>query len=78
MYICENGHLFDEPVEITEYMGHGIYETYGVCPECGATFDEAEQCKGCGDWFAPGEVNADGLCSACELLEEAKYYDDNE
>ena len=69
MYVCDNGHIFDEPIEVTEYMGYGIWETYGVCPECGASFEPAERCAECGEWFAPDDLNADGLCRLCELVQ---------
>lgn len=64
MYICENGHVFAEPIEEREYVGNGIYETWGYCPECGASFSQAFRCKVCGEWVAEEDYTG-GMCPAC-------------
>lgn len=70
MYICSNGHVFDQPAEEPEYMGYGIWETFGYCPECGSDdFVEATRCRKCGDWVNPDDIT-NGMCPTCRGLFE--------
>lgn len=72
MFICENGHVFDRPYEYTEYMGYGIWETFGDCPECHADFSEAVRCPKCGDWVDIDDTTQ-GLCPTCWGLIDEDY-----
>lgn len=70
-YDCEA--TFSEPRIYTEKMGEHFgfpaYESFSCCPECGGSFDEATQCKICGEYFFDDELD-DGICEEC--LEEKK------
>ena len=78
MYICLNcGEVFEEPVTKShrEYFGecHGrvCWENVGddYCPNCGDAnnFEEAAECKVCGDYYA-WDSSESTICHAC--LEE--------
>ena len=56
-----------------EYWGTPCYETLCGCPECGEHFEEAFECKRCGEWFFEDELN-DGLCECChdELFDKGE------
>ena len=75
-YDCEA--TFSEPRIYTEKMGEhfGVpaYESFSCCPECGGSFDEATQCKICGEWFFEDELD-DGICEMCidEKKQEYRY-----
>ena len=70
-YDCEA--TFSEPRIYTEKMGEhfGVpaYASFSCCPECGGNFDEATQCKICGECFFEDELTEE-LCEIC--LDEAK------
>lgn len=73
-YDCEA--TFSEPRNYTEKMGECFgfpaYESFSCCPECGGSFDEAKQCKICGEWFFEDELD-DGICEECLAENEAEY-----
>lgn len=52
-----------------EYMG---YETFLECPECGGYFEDATDCRECGETFAKNELY-EGWCEEC--LRETINYD---
>ncbi len=61
MYICEScGAAFAEAR--TYYEPHG--EQYSACPYCGGSYDDADICSGCGQWYLPGAEH-NGYCPAC-------------
>lgn len=70
-YDCEA--TFSEPRIYTEKMGEHfgvpVYASFSCCPECGGNFDEATQCKICGEWFFEDELD-DGICEMC--IDEGK------
>lgn len=78
MYICKNcGRDFEEPDVVYETHGfdYGPYEKWLVCPSChDSNFEEAEQCDGCGEYFAKSDLT-DGLCDDCYEEEEENYND---
>jgi len=48
MYICDNGHSFDEPVAPCVHNMSPYY--YEACPECGNTdVSDARRCPECGE-----------------------------
>lgn len=59
MLICKDcGQTFEEEEVVVkkehmgEFWGAEAYEERCYCPHCGSSeFDEAEQCKICGEWF---------------------------
>ena len=59
---------------VGEYHGEPAYTSYACCPECGGNFDEAIQCKICGEWFFEDELD-DGICEMCIDEEKEKYHD---
>lgn len=75
-YDCEI--TFSEPGIYTEKMGEHFgtpaYEIFSCCPECGGCFDEAAQCKICGEYFFEDELD-DGICENCidEKKQEYRY-----
>lgn len=75
-YDCEA--TFSEPRIYTEKMGEhfGVpaYASFSCCPECGGNFDEATQCKICGECFFEDELD-DGVCEMCidEKKDEYRY-----
>ena len=73
IYICENGHIFDEPIEWTEhhygdYIGHITEKMWG-CPICREGFSEAKECEKCGK-IVPIEDLTQGLCDDCYSEED--------
>lgn len=69
-YWCPNCfNVFDEPGFTREWVADECgehCELWSCCPRCESTdFEQAEQCEDCGGWFAPNEINADGLCGNC-------------
>lgn len=66
MFKCYEGHLFDEPKIIKEPHG----ELLAHCPVCGDSFEEAERCEICGEYFRPDELY-DGVCNDC--INEYRY-----
>lgn len=75
-YDCEA--TFSEPRIYTEKMGEhfGVpaYASFSCCPECGGNFDEATQCKICGEWFFEDEL-IEELCEICLDEAKAEYHD---
>ena len=75
-YDCEA--TFSESRIYTEKMGEhfGVpaYASFSCCPECGGNFDEAVQCKICGEYFFEDELD-DGICEMCIDEEKEKYHD---
>lgn len=75
-YDCEA--TFSEPRIYTEKMGEhfGVpaYASFSCCPECGGNFDEATQCKICGEWFFEDELD-DGICEMCIDEGKEEYHD---
>ena len=73
-YECEA--TFSEPriytEKIGEHFGFPAYESFACCPECGGSFDEATQCKICGEWFFDDELD-DGICEECLVEKKAEY-----
>ena len=74
MFKCyECGSTFSEPRNtrelVGEHFGFPAYESFSCCPKCSGSFDEATQCKICGEWFFEDELD-DGICEEC--LEEKK------
>ena len=79
MYRCLNcGNLFEDGEQATWYENQG--ECHGSiamgrfdgCPVCRGDYEEAYQCKKCGDWHTEGELY-DGWCEKC--LRETINYD---
>lgn len=66
MYICEEGHVFDEPVTIHDHHGdyEAIPETLEVCPKCQCGFEEADICPQCNK-VVPSSDMQHGLCPEC-------------
>lgn len=67
MYICNKcGAVFEDCKIDRQFHPYGMgsaAEEFAVCPRCNDTdFDEAKQCKMCGEFFA--ELN-EGLCDVC-------------
>ena len=67
MYICNNcEEVFEKPKIYYEHHPYGMgyaEERWVVCPHCGeADFEEAKECKRCGEYVAELE---DGLCDVC-------------
>lgn len=78
MYICECGHIFEEPHTYREFQGecHGApaYETWDVCPACNEPgYEPAEECKECGKLVARCDLE-EGLCETCQG-EAQRLYD---
>lgn len=59
------GAEFDEPKEVCEeyYYGHTLMSS--ACPYCRGDYEEAEECKGCGETFCASDLT-DGFCINCE------------
>lgn len=77
MYKCENcGHLFEEGEQAVWEERHGLdtppYEKWSGCPICKGGYEEAHQCKECGDWHTDDELY-EGWCEKC--LRESINYD---
>lgn len=70
MYIClDCGCVFDEDEmgTYTEQHPYGMGyagETFVCCPSCKGSFDEAVECKGCGEYFAKDNMH-DEMCDKC-------------
>lgn len=66
MYICEEGHVFDEPVIIHDHHGdyEAIPETYEACPKCCGGFEEADICPQCNKVVPASDIQH-GLCPDC-------------
>lgn len=72
MQVCKScGAIFDDGDSVVikdyecEFWGHRVHETWAGCPECGSTdLTDADQCKVCGDYFAPGEIGGH-VCDCC-------------
>ena len=72
MFKCtECGCVFEEGEEATweesrgEFWGVSCSETMSGCPECQGDYEEAFECKGCGEYFFEDELD-DGLCESCQ------------
>ena len=63
-YDCER--TFNEPKFTKE--AHG--EVFACCPYCNGSFDEAEKCEICGEYFFEDELNGGCVCDDC--VEEYK------
>ena len=59
-YCCNT--TFLEPKIYYEHHPYGMR----VCPHCGENFEEATQCKECGEWFFKDELT-DDICEDCKL-----------
>ena len=71
-YKCvECGHIFEEGEQAVWYEDRGEFwgdpcsERLTGCPVCHESFEEAFECKGCGEWFLYDELD-DGLCESCQ------------
>jgi hypothetical protein len=68
MYIClDCGEIFEEPETWEESYPYGegyAYQTFSCCPHCEGSYEEAEVCKDCGEYFAPDDLY-DGMCNEC-------------
>lgn len=68
MFICTDcGCVFDEPATYGESHPYGegyAVETLACCPNCGEGFEEAVQCKYCGEYFSKDDLN-NGICDEC-------------
>jgi hypothetical protein len=69
MYKCNNcGHVFDEPKRWSEsrgeFWGSPCYEDMDGCPNCEESYDEAYECKICGEYFTEEELHG-GVCGGC-------------
>lgn len=77
MFKCYDcGKTFFEPKNYQEKMGEHFgfpaYESFSGCPHCSGSFEEAVQCKKCGEWFFEDELT-EGLCEDCIDEEKEKY-----
>lgn len=65
MFKCsECGQIFDQPEEIRNYHGEGMWETKSACPYCGegiTTDDESKPCDICG-----GDAFGSCFCDDCK------------
>ena len=75
MFKCFNcGNLFEEGEEAVwyedrgEFWGRPCTERMTGCPVCKCDYDEASECKECGEWHFSDELS-DGLCKACKKEE---------
>ena len=69
MYKCvECEAVFEDPEKWEEDRGEfwGVHctETVCGCPKCRGGFEEASECKRCGEWFFADELD-DGYCKCC-------------
>ena len=73
---CECGHLFEDGEQAVWEERHGLdtppYEQWSGCPICKGGYEEAHQCKECGEWHTENELY-DGWCEKC--LRETITYD---
>lgn len=72
MFIClKCGKVFDEDeVKVWEeyrgeYWGMDAYETMSGCPSCEGSYEEAEQCTECGEYFFLFDLDENHLCENC-------------
>ena len=73
-YKCvECGAIFEEPAtweeDRGEFWGVSCSETMSGCPECHGDYEEAFECKECGEYFFEDELY-DGLCESCQEGED--------
>ena len=75
MYKCVDcGHIFEEGDQAEWYEDRGEYcgipcgELMTGCPKCHGYYEEATECKECGEWFLEDELH-DGLCESCQETE---------
>lgn len=70
-YRCvECGHVFEEGEEAVwyetyEFWGFPSREEMTGCPKCKGAFEEARECKKCGELHFEDELY-DGLCEDCQ------------
>lgn len=68
MFVCSNGHLFEEPShyqESREFWGMPCSESFACCPICkDDEIDEAESCEICGEYFVEDEM-WNKVCEIC-------------
>lgn len=76
MFKCDDcGHIFEEGEQAVweesrgEFWGVPCYEKVSGCPICHGDYDEASECKKCGEWHFSDELT-DGLCEGCKETEE--------
>ena len=72
MYKCADcGHVFEEGEQAIwcedrgEFWGMPCTERLEGCPKCHGCFEEATECKECGELFLSDELY-DGLCEDCQ------------
>lgn len=74
MYVCVEGHIFEEPRKYIEQ--HGLdtppYEEFSVCPCCGETYTEAYNCDCCGEYITGRYIKVDHkrYCDDCYITYE--------
>jgi len=74
MYICDNGHSFDEPVAPCVHNMSPYY--YEACPECGATdIYDAHKCSGCGESTNVECWTEGSMCAGCNTFHPAAEYE---
>ena len=79
MFKCiDCGNLFEEGEQAVWYEDRGEYwgvpcsERMTGCPVCKGDYEEAKECKECGEWHFSDELT-DGLCENCrEETEDAE------
>ena len=72
-YICENGHVFDEPISWKESRpGDGADEEMVGCPECKEGFEEAFDCDFC-ETTKPISEKSKILLNSCTACEEEVF-----
>lgn len=70
------GHVFEDDdvahwqEDRGECWGVPCYETMSGCPNCHGDYDDAVQCKKCGEYFPDYEVDGEGVCNECNEREE--------
>ena len=73
---CDCGNIFEEGEQAVWSETHGLYsppyEKWSGCPVCKGWYEEANQCKECGDWYTHDELYR-GLCENC--IRETINYD---
>ena len=77
MYICSKcGEVFDEPLREEERPCSDFPETesWYYCPHCHSDeYEEAEQCKVCGEWRKETECE-EGVCNECVNNTMKRFY----
>ena len=65
---CECGYVFEDPKsweeDRGEFWGVRCTETMYGCPKCCGDYEEAYECKECGEWHFRDELT-DGYCDNC-------------